>query len=93
MIQRFFRADESVYELVRSTLDSAWLLPAHGQVTCLEPAASAPRGDDGRVYLGTWSTFCEYDDVGPLLQQLLDVGSVEEISEEQYRQAVEIQTP
>lgn len=93
MNQRFFRADESVYELVRTTLDAAWGLPSHGQVTCLEPAATAPRGQDGLVYLGTWDAFCQYEDVGPMLQQLIDIGSVEEITDEQYRQAVEPATP
>lgn len=93
MIQRFFRADESVYELVRATLDAAWSLPGNGQVTCLEPAATAPRGEDGLIYLATWNAFCEYDAAASLLPQLLAAGSVEEITEHQYRQAVEIQSP
>ena len=93
MIQRFFRADESVYELVRTTLDAAWGLPCNGQETCLEPATTAPHGSDGLVYLATWDAFCQYEAAASLLQQLIAAGNVEEISEEQYRQAVEIQTP
>ena len=92
MNQRFFRASEAVYELVRSTLDQAWGLPAHGQITCLEPAATAPR-KDGVIYLGTWDAFCAYADVAPLLEQLIDTGAAEEITESDYRQAVEPQVP
>lgn len=93
MIQRFFRADNAVYEMVRTNLDAAWGLPAHGQITCLEPAVTAPHGPDGLVYLGTWGTFCDYDDVRPLLTELLASGAVEEITAEQYREACEPKAP
>lgn len=93
MNQRFFRSDATVYEMVRTSLDTAWGLPAHGQISCLEPAATAPRGQDGLVYLGTWDTFCDYDDVRPILGELIASGAVEEITGEQYRDAVEPKTP
>lgn len=93
MNQRFFRANENAYELARTTLDAAWGLPSHGQLTCIDPAATAPRGADGHVYLATWDTFCDYAAAAEMLPQLLASGAVTEITEAEYRAAVESPSP
>jgi hypothetical protein len=93
MNQRFFRAEENAYELARATLDVAWGLPSHGQLTCIEPAVTAPRRADGQVYLATYDTFCDYEAAAELLPQLLASGAVEEITEAEYRAAVESPSP
>lgn len=93
MNQRFFRANENAYELARTALDAAWGLPSHGQLTCIEPAATAPRGADGQVYLATWDTFCDYVAAAEMLPQLLSSGAVTEITEAEYRAAVESPSP
>lgn len=93
MNQRFFRSEENVYELARTTLDLAWGLPSHGQLTCIDPAATAPRGADGQVYLATWDTFCDYVAAAEMLPQLLSSGAVTEITEAEYRLAVESPGP
>jgi hypothetical protein len=93
MNQRFFRAEENAYELARATLDAAWGLPSHGQLTCIEPAATAPRGSDSQVYLATWNTFCDYEAAAAMLQQLIGSGAATEITEAEYRAAVESPSP
>lgn len=89
MTVRYFRtADEVVYERTREALDSLWGLPANGQVTCFEPAATAPRDESGRIYLSLWSQYCDMPDTGPLLAGMLANGLVEELSRNEYFAAV-----
>jgi len=86
---RFFRSTEAVYEQARATLDAAWGLPNDtGTVTCIEPAATAPRDSQGRVLLAVADEFCTYPTAADLLPQLLASGAVEEISQATYRAAV-----
>lgn len=85
---RFFSATEPVYEQVRLSLDAAWGLPAHGQLTCYAPAADAPRTDAGLLVLAVDDAFCEFDAVAAILPQLLASGAVAEIDEAQYRACV-----
>jgi len=83
---RFFRATEEVYEQARETLDAAWGLPDNlGTVTCIEPAAQAPRDAEGRVLLAVADEFCTYSVAVDLLQKLLASGAVEEIDRETYQ--------
>lgn len=82
--QRFFRASESVYEQVRSTLDAAWGLPSHGQQTCIDPAAVALKDAGGMCLLAVFSEFCNYSVAVDLLPQLLASGAVEEIDAATY---------
>ena len=86
---RFFCSTDAVYEQVRATLDAAWGLPNDlGTVTCIEPAATAPRDAQGRVLLGVDDSFCTYSVAAELLPQLLASGAVEEIDAATYRAAV-----
>lgn len=88
LTQRFFRATTAVYESVRLQLDAAWGHgPGTGTITCIEPAATAPRDFAGRCLLAVKTEFCHYELVAALLPQLLS-GGVEEISESQYRSQV-----
>ncbi|MFM8735389.1 MAG: hypothetical protein ACKOC8_09365 [Pirellulales bacterium] len=83
---RFFRGSPAIYEQVRQSLDSAWGNPSeNGTVTCIEPEATAPHDNQGRVLLGVNNEFCEFPAVAEILPQLLASGAVEEISEATYR--------
>lgn len=86
---RFFRSTDAVYEQARATLDAAWGLPNDlGTVTCIEPAATAPRDNQGRVLLAVADEFCTFTTAAELLPQLLASGLVQEISEATYRAAM-----
>lgn len=90
---RYFRsASDAVYEQARLTLDAAWGHPneATKTVTCIDPAAVAPRDAQGRIVLAVNDEFCGYSVAAELLPQLLASGAVEEIDRETYRAAVAI---
>jgi hypothetical protein len=79
---RFFRTDsDEVYEQARLTLDAAWGHPTPDgrTVTCIDPAAIAPRDAQGRIVLAVHSAFCEYAAAAEMLPHLLGSGLVEEI--------------
>ena len=89
MSQRYFRSTEDVYESVRQSLDAAWGLPNNaGTVTCLEPAAQAPRDASGRLLLAVKEEFCTFTVAAELLPQLLASGAVEEIDADAYHAVV-----
>lgn len=91
---RFFAAATAVYEQARQTLDAAWGLPNElGTVTCIDPAAVAPRDSQGRIVLAVPESFCEFTVAVDLLPQLLAAGVVEEIDEAAYRAAFDNDTP
>lgn len=91
---RFFRATAAVYEQARATLDAAWGLPNdRGTVTCIEPAATAPRDEQGRVLLAVADEFCSYSVAAELLPQLLASGAVEEIDQATYTASLPKPTP
>jgi hypothetical protein len=82
---RFFAAPAEVYEQARHTLDAAWGLPnALGTITCVAPAAVAPRDSQGRIVLAVPVAFCNFSVAVDLLPQLLAGGVVEEIDAEAY---------
>jgi hypothetical protein len=86
---RYFRATAAVYEQARAALDTAWGLPNDtGTVTCIEPAATAPRDPQGRIVLAVDDSFCAYTVAVDLLPQLLASGAVEEIEAATYMAAV-----
>ena len=87
---RYFRtASDEVYEQARLTLDAAWGHPneATKTVTCIDPAAVAPRDAQGRIVLAVPDSFCQFTVAADLLPQLLAAGVVEEIDEATYRAA------
>lgn len=88
MNQRYFRclAADEVYEQIRLSLDAAWGHVA--PMTCIDPAAVAPRDQDGRIILAVWDSFCDFAAVAEMLPQLLASGAVEEIDAATYMAAV-----
>jgi len=87
MQQRFFRtADADLYESIRLQLDAAWGHPtADGQtLTCIAPAATAQRDEDGRILLAVNEEFATWEPAATLLPQLLASGAVEEIDRAEY---------
>lgn len=88
MTQRFFRSDAATYEAVRLQLDAAWGHPNAVAETCIQPASTAPRDADGLVVLAVQAEFCEWPAVATVLPSLLASGAVEEITEQNYRDAV-----
>ena len=88
MSQRYFRtADEAMYEQVRIGLDAAWGHPNGNTLTCIDPAAVAPRDAQERIVLAVNDEFCTYSVAVDLLPQLLAGGVVEEIDEADFRTA------
>lgn len=88
---RYFRtANDATYEHARSVLDSAWGHPTpDGRiVTCIEPAATAPRDPAGRIILAVQDEFCEFSLASELLPMLLTSGAVEEIDAATYHAAL-----
>jgi len=87
---RYFRclAGEEAYEQIRSTLDAAWGHPnaETKTVTCIDPAAVAPRDTQGRVMLATSEAFCEYAASEQMLSSVLSSGVIEEIDAATYLQ-------
>jgi hypothetical protein len=88
---RYLRtADATLYEGIRLQLDAAWGHPsADGlTLTCITPAADAPRDSQGRIVLAVDDAFCEYEAAAAVLPQLLASGAVSEIDRETYMAAV-----
>jgi hypothetical protein len=88
---RYFRtASDAAYEQTRLTLDAAWGHPTPDgkTITCIDPAAVAPRDLQGRIVLAVNDEFCTYSVAAEMLPQLLASGVVEEISREAYMAAV-----
>jgi hypothetical protein len=88
---RYFRTDsDAVYEQARITLDAAWGHPTPDghTVTCIQPAATAPRDSAGRIVLAVDDGFCEYTVAVDLLPQLLASGTVVEIAAAEYLAAI-----
>ena len=85
----FLTASDEIYEQARLTLDAAWGHPneATKTVTCIDPAAVAPRDAQGRIVLAVPESFCEFTVAADLLPQLLAAGVVEEMDEATYRAA------
>lgn len=93
---RYFRAQsDAVYEQARLTLDAALGFPSPDgrTLTCIEPAATAPRDASGRIMLAVTDEFTTYSVAVDLLPQLLASGAVEEVDEATYRAATQPQEP
>jgi hypothetical protein len=88
---RYFRtASDELYEGIRSQLDAAWGLPnALGTVTCIAPAATAPRDSEGRIVLAVADEFATWPPASEVLPQLIQGGMVAEITAEDYAAAVQ----
>jgi hypothetical protein len=89
---KFYRclAGDAAYEQVRSSLDDAWGHPTPSglTVTCIEPAATAPRDGQGRIVVAVHDQFAEFPAAAAMLPDVLASGAVEEISEATYTAAL-----
>jgi hypothetical protein len=94
---RFFRCldGDAAYEQARLALDAAWGLPnaETKTTTCIDPAAFAPRDEDGRIVLAVNDEFCEYPAGQQMLAYMIGGCAAEEITEAEYRAAVTQATP
>jgi hypothetical protein len=93
---RFFRTiDSDLYESIRLQLDAAWghPTPGNGTITCFDSAADAPRDSGNAVLLAVRAEFAEYPAAAAALPGLLASGAVTEITEADYRAAVEFPSP
>lgn len=92
---RFFRSTSAVYETIRAQLDAAYGYPnaETKTITSITPAADAPHDEQGRVYLAIAADYCEYNLPAEMLPRLLASGAVEEITQSEYRAAIEQPTP
>lgn len=86
MTHRFFCAPASVYESVRAALDRAWSLP--DGTTCIEPAATAPVGSNGMVYVAIPSDACDWSPVNEILPKMLTSNQIQEVSAREYQNAM-----
>lgn len=86
---KYFRceAGDSAYEQARLALDAAWGHPneATKTMTCIAPAAVAPRDPQGRIVLAVNDEFCAYPAAASMLELMLGSGAVSEITEAEYR--------
>ena len=94
---KYFRclAGDKAYEQVRLTLDAAWGHPnaETKTVTCFDPATVAPRDAQGRIVLAVNDEFVAYPAAAEMLPQLFASGAVTEITDAEYRAAVEPPSP
>jgi hypothetical protein len=94
---RYFRceAGDQAYEQARLALDAAWGHPNSETktVTCIDQAAVAPRDAQGRIVLAVNNEFCEYPAAQQMLASMTEQGAVTEITEAEYRAAVESPSP
>jgi hypothetical protein len=92
---RYFRSAQETYEQIRIALDDAWGLPDQTTVTetCLPPAEQATKDTQGRCIVAVPDAFCSFTVAVDLLPDLLASGAVTEITEAEYRAAVESPSP
>jgi len=85
-VNRYFRSTPDVYLLVCSQLDTAYGYPNESTRThrTLPAVADLPSDNEGRLYLAISAEYCSFDLPSQLLPQLIDMGAVEEITEQQY---------
>lgn len=94
---RYFRCDagDAAYEQARLVLDAAWGHPntATKTVTCIDPAAVAPRDQVQRIVLAVNDEFCDYPAAAQMLSLMLGSGAAQEITAADYMAAVARLTP
>ena len=83
---RYFRSTDETLDAVRQMLDREWQYPDASTKTdtALPAAADCPHDAQGRVYLAVDDAYCEYVLPSQILPSLIDSGTVEEISLDEY---------
>ena len=88
----FYRiSNATLYEQLRTQLDSAWGLEPPS--TCVDPANVAPRDSNGHILLAVRPEFVAFDAVAAILPGLLASGAVREITEAEYQAATAFRIP
>lgn len=87
MTRYFVFSTDSVYEAARAEMDAGFGYPTQDGLTatCIQPSATADRNSLGQVVLLVGDEFCACEAVAAVLPSLLASGSVEEITEDEYR--------
>lgn len=86
-VVRYYRiTDDALYERTRLALDAAW--GHRPPVTCVEPAATAPRDASGAIVLSVRAQFLTFPAAAAALPGLLASGKVVEITRDQYLDAL-----
>lgn len=89
---RYYRiTDDALYERVRLTLDAAW--GHRSPVTCVDPAAKAPRDASGAIVLSVRAQFLSFPAAAAMLPQVLASGKVAEITRDEYMAAMQRGAP
>lgn len=90
---RYFRceAGDESYENARLSLDAAWGHPNEETktLTCIEPAATAPRDASGRIVLAVNDEFCDYPAAASMIELMLGSGNATEITNADYTLAIQ----
>lgn len=92
---RYFVATPAVYNDICVQLDLAYGYPNEATKTqrTLPLPNELPSDNQSRVYLCISSEYCDYNLPSEMLPQLLASGAVTEITEAEYRAAVESPSP
>lgn len=92
---RYFRTIASAYGQIAAQLDAAYGYPNDATKTlrALPLVSELPTDSADRVYLAVDAEYCDYILPSEMLPQLLASGAVTEITEAQYRAAVECPSP
>lgn len=75
-------AGDAAYEQARLALDAAW--GHEPPVTCIDPAAAAPRDPSGKIVLAVRDEFATYSAAAEMLPELIANGAVEYIAADAY---------
>jgi hypothetical protein len=86
---RYFCTDsDQAYEQARLALDQAW---GHAEpVTCIDPAAVAPRDAEGRIVLAVNHEYVEFPAAAQMLEYMISIGAAVEIAAAEYAAAVHV---
>lgn len=79
-------AGDAAYEQARLMLDAAW--GHEPPVTCIDPAAVAPRDPSGKIVLAVRDEFVTFSVASEILPQMVASGAVEYIDAETYTAVV-----
>lgn len=87
---RRFRSTPAVYESIRVRLNAAWGYPNEETktATAIPHVSDLPADASGRVYLAVSNGYCDYVLPSEILAELLASGAVEELTADQWKQAL-----
>lgn len=90
---RYFKADPSLYEEARRSLNAAWCIPSVGTETSLPQAQTCVSDRLGQVYFGVDDWMCNLSPAGEMLANATASGAISEIDEPAYIAAAKAWKP